>query len=170
MTSRAEAVALLRDHLGDTPRAAHSRLVAHIMREVAHHFRADVHLWEVVGLCHDLDFFETGADGQRHGLLAAEWLAGKLPEEALAAIRAHDHRTGVRSESLLADMLKLADVLAVLDDVLGRERLCGIGDGEALTEQELGGRAYLADMLSHYAAKHALTHSQLAEIRARASD
>ncbi|MGH6924905.1 MAG: hypothetical protein ACRED5_14320 [Propylenella sp.] len=115
--TRAEAVALLREHLDDSPRAAHSRLVAHIMLELAHHFRADVPLWEVVGLCHDLDFFETAADRQRHGLLAAEWLGGKLPEEALAAIRVHDHRTGVRSQSLLADMLKLADVLAVLDDI-----------------------------------------------------
>jgi hypothetical protein len=170
MISRAEAVALLREHLDDTPRAAHSRLVAHIMREAAHHFRADSALWEVVGLCHDLDFFETATDPAAHGLLAAERLRGKLPEEALAAIRAHDHRTGVRSESLLADMLKLADVLAVLDDVLGRERLCSIGDGEDLTERELGVRAYLAEMLSHYAAKHALTYRQLAEMRARASD
>src|SRR5437762_8774540 len=50
---------LVRRHLGDTPRAAHSRFVAHVMRQLATQFSADSALWEGVGLCHALDFFRS---------------------------------------------------------------------------------------------------------------
>ncbi len=35
MLSKAEALDLIRKHLNDTPRAAHSRFVAYVMRELA---------------------------------------------------------------------------------------------------------------------------------------
>ncbi len=61
MLSVAEAALLVSRHLGDTPRAAHSRLVAYLMRHLAGTFAADADLWEIVGLCHDLDFFKFGS-------------------------------------------------------------------------------------------------------------
>ena len=57
MLSTAEAIQLLNQHLGGTPRAAHSRFVAYLMRQFAGVFAADANLWEIVSLCHDLDFF-----------------------------------------------------------------------------------------------------------------
>jgi predicted hydrolase (HD superfamily) len=96
MLSKAEALDLIHKHLDDTPRAAHSRFVGYVMRELASALGANVHLWEITGLCHDLDFFVTSSDGSQHGLLTVRWLAGQLPDDALAAIAAHDHRTGIR--------------------------------------------------------------------------
>src|SRR5690242_17424822 len=120
MLSTTQALALIDQHLDDTPRAAHSRFVAYLMRSLASRFSADSQLWEVVGLCHDLDFFHIGDDWSQHGLVTIRWLAGLLPDDVLQAIAAHDHRTGVQSDTPLADMLKLADVVAVIDQRLGR--------------------------------------------------
>jgi hypothetical protein len=36
-------------------------------------FAADADLWEVLGLCHDLDFLQTG-DNLSQGLLTIKWL------------------------------------------------------------------------------------------------
>ena len=62
MLSNAEALDLIHKHLDDTPRAAHSRFVGYVMREFASVFAANAHLWEISGLCHDLDFFVTSGD------------------------------------------------------------------------------------------------------------
>jgi predicted hydrolase (HD superfamily) len=109
MLTKAEALALIHKHLGHTPRAAHSRFVAYVIRELAGIFAANADLWEITGLCHDLDFFVTCGDWSQHGLLTIRWLAGQLPDDALDAIAAHDYRTGIRSDTLIADMLNLAE-------------------------------------------------------------
>jgi len=57
-------------------------------------------------------------------------LAGQLADEALRAIAAHDHRTGTQSDALIADMLNLADALAVIDKRFGRERLKQADNGD----------------------------------------
>ena len=61
------------------------------MAQLASRFGAEAALWEVVGLCHDLDLPLTESDLSQHGPLAAQWLAGRLPPEATQAIAAHDH-------------------------------------------------------------------------------
>ena len=114
-----EALREIEHRLGATPRATHSRFVGHAMRRVAESLREDETVWELTGLCHDLDFEETAADRSRHGLVAAVWLAGRLPEDALQAIRAHDHRTGAVCDTPLGIALRMTDALAVLRDDLG---------------------------------------------------
>ena len=57
MLTTADADLLIHRHLGETSRANHSRFVGYIMRQLAGVFAAPAELWEVVGLCHDLDFF-----------------------------------------------------------------------------------------------------------------
>ena len=113
--SLGEAERLIDERLGATPRAAHSRFVGLLMARLAWELDDDAGLWRVVGLVHDLDYFAVDVDWSRHGVLTATWLAGRLPPEALEAIAAHDHRSGVNSSSRMAQMLKLADALAVLD-------------------------------------------------------
>lgn len=108
-------------YLGATPRAEHSRFVGLAMRRVAESLGEDKTVWALTGLCHDLDFEETAADRSRHGLVAAEWLAGRLPEAALQAIRAHDHRTGVTCGTALCVALRMTDALAVLRDDFGTD-------------------------------------------------
>lgn len=143
----AEAERLLAGHLGTSPRAAHSHLVAQIMAELARRLQQDAELWRVVGLLHDLDYFEVAGDWTRHGVVAAERLAGRLPQEALMAIAGHDHRTGVLAKGALADALRLADALAILGWQSGRDTLLAatrIEDWRRLA----GERAFLLDMIS----------------------
>lgn len=157
-------------HLGETPRATHTHVVAYLMGRLAVEFSQDCALWEVVGLCHDLDFFETANDRSRHGLLTIDWLGDRLPEDASQAIAAHDHRTGVGSDTLLADMLKVADAMVVIDERLGRGiwQTPDSAQPFASLRRRLGDRTYLADILQRYANKHALPFSRLADIIAPA--
>jgi hypothetical protein len=159
----AEAYLLVDQHLGDIPRAAHSRFVAHLMRQLAATFAADADLWEIVGLCHDLDFLQTSGDRSQHGLLTIRWLGDRIPVDAKNAIAAHDHRTGVQADTLLADMLKVADVIAVFDTKLGRPALCDVDRSDPFTALRnlLPDRPYLSDMLERYTSRHALPFARI---------
>jgi hypothetical protein len=159
------AEALVERHLGGTPRAAHSRFIGCLMRRLAETFAADADLWEIVGLCHDLDFLETSSDASRHGLLTIEWLADHLPEQARQAIAAHDHRTGVSAETLLADVLKVADAVAVIDQRLGRSVLDAVdhADPYPALRSLLGERTYLCDIVQRYADKRGLSFARVVE-------
>src|SRR5262245_17998591 len=166
MLNPADADQLVSVYLGETPRAAHSRFVAHIMRPLARLFAADADLWETVGLCHDLDYFRTSDDRTQHGLLTIKWLGDRIPPDARQAIAAHDHRTGIQSETLIADMLKLADVIAVIDQRLGRRLLQDIDQGDPYTalRSHLGDRLYLCDLMQRYANKHAVSFAWIVEM------
>jgi hypothetical protein len=166
MLGLAEADALVVRHLGDTPRADHSRLVAFLMRRLAETFAADADLWEVVGLCHDLDFFRTSETPSRHGLVTLEWLGDSIPIDAQQAIAAHDHRTGVQADTLLADMLKVADVIAVIDQRVGRRALCSLDEADPYPGLRglLRDRLYLCDILQRHARKHGLPFTRIVEI------
>jgi hypothetical protein len=170
MLSAADAELLINQHLGDTPRAAHSRFVAYMMRQFAGMFAADADLWEVVGLCHDLDFFQTSGEPSQHGLVTIEWLGDRIPADAQHAIAAHDHRTGVQADTLLADSLKAADVIAVIDEKLGRRLLCDVDQAAPYTmlRSQLGDRPYLCDMLQQYTDKHGLPFARIVEILTKA--
>jgi hypothetical protein len=166
LLTTADADLLINQHLGDTPRAAHSRFVGYLMRRLAGIYAADADLWEVVGLCHDLDFFQTSGEPSQHGLLTIEWLGDRIPTDAQHAIAAHDHRTGVWPDTLLADTLKAADAIAVIDERFGRRLLCGVDltDPYAILRSQLGDLPYLCDILQRYADKHGLAFARIVEI------
>jgi hypothetical protein len=89
-----------------------------------------------------------------------------LPPEALAAIEAHDHRTGVVSETPIAAALKLADVLAVIGAELG-DRTAGAlsaSDAIAAVERKFPARPYVARMLMENAGRLSIDLNALAEI------
>ena len=163
--SLAEAEHLVAERLGVSPRAAHSRFVGLVMRQLATERGADAELWQVVGLVHDLDYFAVDGDWSRHGVLTAAWLAGRLPGDALAAIQAHDHRAGVRSDTQLAELLRLADGLAVLDETAGRETTVAALRGEAL-QTVTGSRPFLVDIIGGAAARYGMTLAMLARVLA----
>jgi hypothetical protein len=167
MLGRTEALDLVRQHLGETPRAAHTYVVAHLMRRLAAELGEDAELWEVVALCHDLDFFATSNDRSQHGLLTVQWLGGGLPRSAQQAIAAHDHRTGVRSDTLLADMLRLADAVAVIDQGLGRHvwrDLSDAADAWVSLRRRMGNRPYLAEIVQLHADKHHLPFARIVDL------
>jgi hypothetical protein len=136
------------------------------MGQLAQRFGENQDLWTVVGLCHDLDYRETGADRSQHGIVTARLLAGDLPPEALAAIEAHDHRTRVKSDTKLADVLKLADALAIADLQLGRGNAAVLRAPHPEDElrTRLGTRSYIADIVLELSRRHGITLRQLAAI------
>jgi hypothetical protein len=161
--TREQARRLVADKLGETLRAAHSTFVAELMAQLARQFGADAELWWLVGLCHDLDILEIGGDWSKHGIAAADMLAGRLPEDALDAIRAHDHRTGMESHTQMADMLKLADAIAALDQQVGRASMAELGDlsATALVGHHLSEKSWLGIAIDDLAARNGLPLSEI---------
>ena len=90
MIERDLALKMLEDN-GVTPSLMQHALASEaVMRALAEHFGEDREVWGLTGLLHDLDFPDTMNAPERHGLAGSALLAGKLPESALQAIRAHN--------------------------------------------------------------------------------
>lgn len=111
---RGEALALIREHVKSDKLVKHMVAVEAIMRKLAERLGEDPDLWGLVGLLHDLDYEETRGDFRAHGLVSARLLEGRLPEEALEAIRAHNELTGHAPKSRLAKALIAADQVSGL--------------------------------------------------------
>lgn len=111
MISEEEAFSLL-NSVGNENLRKHMVAVGAIMAKMAEQFNGDKKMWMMTGLLHDVDYGK--ADMEQHGLMSAEMLKGKLPEEALHAIKAHNERTGVTAESMLDKMLIASDAASGL--------------------------------------------------------
>jgi putative nucleotidyltransferase with HDIG domain len=108
--SKTEALQMI----SESSKHAHSTLVSKIMIRLAEQLREDPAEWEIAGLLHDLDYDLVQDDPSQHGIKAAAILDGKVSEEILQAIMAHDHRTGQKATTLLNRALIFADSLAIL--------------------------------------------------------
>ncbi len=109
MITRDEALKLIREHVKNEKLIKHMIAVEAIMRELAKRLGEDEELWGLVGLLHDIDYEMTKSQMERHGIVGAEMLKDKLPEEALEAIRAHNEKTGHEPKTKLAKALIAAD-------------------------------------------------------------
>lgn len=89
MITREEALELLKETEKEPNLINHALESEAVMRGLAEKLGKDVELWGVTGLLHDLDYTLTKDDNSRHGLKTANLLDGKLPAEALDAIRRH---------------------------------------------------------------------------------
>ena len=114
MLSRKEALELLKTDLKNDKLVKHCLAVASIMQALAEELSEDEELWYLTGLLHDLDYEEMKDNMKEHGLKSAEILAGKLPEQALSAIKAHNEMTGYKDESELALALRASDAVSGL--------------------------------------------------------
>ena len=90
---------------------------------------------------------------------------GSKTPPALAAIAAHDHRTGVQSATPIAECLRLADGLAVLDEVAGREATLAALVGDRL-ETVVGERPFLVSIIAGTAFRHGITLKRLGRLLA----
>jgi len=89
--------------------------VESIMRGLAEHLGEDIELWGLTGLVHDIDYEKTADNFEKHGILAQEMLKGKVPEETLSAIEAHNYElTGVEPATRLEKGLLAADAISGL--------------------------------------------------------
>lgn len=110
MISRDEAVQLLESLQPEKHMVHHALETEAIMQGLARHLGRDEVLWALTGLLHDLDYPKTKESPERHGLEAMPMLEGKLPAEALHAIRAHNgERTGTAPETELDFALRCAE-------------------------------------------------------------
>ena len=89
MMQRETALKLLDEQKTPPSLRQHALASEAIMRALAARFGENEDLWGITGLLHDLDYPSTAENPSRHGLDTADMLAGQLPDEALAAIRAH---------------------------------------------------------------------------------
>ena len=134
MISWNEAVNLVEN----TSKFKHSLFVSCIMAKMAKKLGENEFEWRIVGLLHDLDYDLVKGDMSKHGVTASRILSGKLSEEALYAIKAHDHRAGFTPRSLLDRSLIAADALANftedqgIQEVEGEEALVAKLDDESI--------------------------------------
>ncbi len=112
---RVEAWELLNQHVKNDYLIKHSLATEAIMRALARKFGQDEEMWGIAGLLHDLDFDQTADDPQRHALVSAEMLAGKLPDEIVEAIKRHNAEAlGLKRETTLDLALTAAETITGL--------------------------------------------------------
>jgi putative nucleotidyltransferase with HDIG domain len=89
MITREDGLALLKAKNDETNLIHHALESEAVMRGLAHALGRDEELWGLTGLLHDLDYATTRENHERHGLDTVDMLGGKLPDDALDAIRRH---------------------------------------------------------------------------------
>ncbi len=110
MIDREQALALLTSFSPDQHLVNHAVETEAVMRGLAGKLGQDPDLWGIAGLLHDVDFPMTKDAPARHGLMAMDILTGKLPDEALQAIRAHNaEHTGQTPETNFDFALRAAE-------------------------------------------------------------
>jgi len=114
--SRDEAIALI----SETSHYNHSLRVGRMMLNIADFYNENRNEWELVGFLHDMDYDETLANRQLHGIIAGEILQEKLSKEAIEAIKTHDYRTHLEPKTILSKILISVDALDNLIEVLER--------------------------------------------------
>lgn len=130
---RERALALMRARSPKINLQKHMLAVEAVMRAVAGRFGEDEDLFGLVGLLHDLDYERTIDTPERHGLIAAEELAGLgYPEAVVAGVRAHCPANTERV-SLLDRALHAVDPLTgliVASALIAPEKKLGAIDAE----------------------------------------
>lgn len=146
LISKRDALRLIED----SSRRDHMLLVGRIMGVLAGGVGGSRGLWETVGVLHDLDYDKTVEDRSKHGVVAANMLRGKLPEEALYAVMSHDHRTGFTPFSKLDHSLVFADALAVLAEEGGLEKPVTDEALEVALTKVSAGKPWIREILDGY--------------------
>jgi len=113
--NREEALELLKANINRRNILLHMFAVEAIMKFLARHLGEDETLWGLTGLLHDIDYERTASNFEKHGVLAQDVLKGKVPEEVLKAIKAHNYEhSGVMPETNLEKALIASDAVSGL--------------------------------------------------------
>ncbi|MBN2095108.1 MAG: HDIG domain-containing protein [Candidatus Aenigmarchaeota archaeon] len=112
---RTEAKKLLAENVSNRNIRSHSVAVAAIMEGLAEKLGGDKDTWWLTGILHDLDYEKTSTRIEKHGLETAELLEGKVAEEIIYAIKAHNGvHTGIGAKSNMDIALIASDALSGL--------------------------------------------------------
>jgi putative nucleotidyltransferase with HDIG domain len=115
MLTREEALSLVKRNVKKKNIVYHMIAVEAIMRRLARYLEQDEDLWGLTGLLHDVDYEKIGDVWEKHGILAGEILKGKVSEEVIRAIKAHNfERTGVTPDSRMEKALICCDAISGL--------------------------------------------------------
>lgn len=107
-------MALIREHVSKEGNIKHMLAVGAVMKETALRLGRDPVEWEVTGILHDIDFEEC-LGMEDHALIARDLLKGKVSDEVVQAILAHNQEaTGVPVDNELKRALVAADGVAGL--------------------------------------------------------
>ena len=90
MITRTEACGLLRERGFSSSLIIHALASEAVLAAMANRLGENAELWGLTGLLHDLDYPETMESPEHHGIVTATLLTGKLPEEAVEAIKRHN--------------------------------------------------------------------------------
>jgi len=148
MLTRDEAYALLTQHLTEAQLVAHSLESEAVLRGLARSLGQDEALWGLTGLLHDLDYGVTKDNPARHGLDGADMLEGKLPLEALDAIRAHNfEHTGFAPSSPLDFALRCGETVTGLIHTNALVRPAGMAGMDAKSlKKKMKDKAFAASV------------------------
>jgi hypothetical protein len=98
---RSEAFALVNERIPQANLVNHSVAAEIIMAAIGRRLGLDeseVGRWALAGLLHDLDYAETAESPERHGLVTAESLSGRVEPEIVHAILAHAEKVPRESD------------------------------------------------------------------------
>jgi putative nucleotidyltransferase with HDIG domain len=110
-----EALELVKAKVKSQNIVRHMIAVEAIMEALAEYLNEDGSLWALTGLVHDIDYEKTAKNFEKHGIIAEEILKGKVPDETLRAIKAHNHEhSGVMPKSRLDKGLIASDAASGL--------------------------------------------------------
>ena len=147
MITREEALDCLRQSGMEEALLRHAIASEAILRALANRLGEDAELWGLTGLLHDLDYPQTHDAPERHGLISAEKLAGKLPEEALQAIRAHNEMNGCQPASKLDYALRCGETVTGLVTTAALVRPTGIEGMQASSlKKKMKDKAFAASV------------------------
>ncbi len=105
---------MVREHVSKENNVKHMIAVGAVMRQAALHLGEDVDRWELVGILHDIDF-EICTGAEDHCLRGKEILAGKVYEEVIETILAHNsEHTKVQVDTTMKKALIASDAASGL--------------------------------------------------------
>jgi putative nucleotidyltransferase with HDIG domain len=112
---RIEANRILAENVQNKNIRNHSLAVAAIMEGLAGKMGENKETWWLTGVLHDLDYEKTATCIEKHGLETAKLLDGKVEEDIIYAIKAHNGiYTGVGARSNMDIALIASDALSGL--------------------------------------------------------
>ncbi len=115
MISRERAVDIIDERVDTKNLKSHMFAVAQIMKRLAEEMEKDEEKGEILGLVHDVDYEQTKDDPENHALKSAEMMEGKVPEDVIRAIKAHNCKhTGVEPKKDMEHALIAADAVSGL--------------------------------------------------------
>jgi putative nucleotidyltransferase with HDIG domain len=135
--NRADAFALLNEHVKDQSLVRHCLSVEAAMRAYARKLTQDEEKWGIVGLLHDFDY-ERWPDPPNHPLKGSEILREKgYPEDVIYAIKSHaDYLPDCPRVNLMDKALYACDELTGMITATALMRPTGISDMTASSVQK----------------------------------